>query len=45
VIFSPVHSQVNLPEFAQWILNDRLDDVRFGHQLHKTIWGADATGV
>jgi 7-carboxy-7-deazaguanine synthase len=45
VIFSPVHSQLNLPELAQWILTDRLEDVRFGHQLHKTIWGAGATGV
>lgn len=45
VIFSPVHGQVDLPEMAAWILEDRLDDVRFGSQLHKLIWGAEATGV
>lgn len=45
VIFSPVHGSVDLPQMAQWILEDGLDHVRFGSQLHKTIWGADATGV
>jgi 7-carboxy-7-deazaguanine synthase len=44
-IFSPVHASVDLPQMAQWIIDDRLDGVRFGHQLHKTIWGADAKGV
>jgi hypothetical protein len=27
------------------MIEDRLDGVRFGHQLHKTIWGAEAKGV
>lgn len=44
VIFSPVHGKVNLDQFAAWILEDRLD-VRFGYQLHKLIWGAEARGV
>ncbi len=30
---------------ADWIVTDKLAGVRFGHQLHKTIWGADAQGV
>ena len=45
VIFSPAHGEIDLPSLAQWILNDGLDEVRFGHQLHKTIWGAEAKGV
>lgn len=45
VIFSPVHGRVDLPELASWIIADGLEDVRFGHQLHKTIWGEQATGV
>jgi 7-carboxy-7-deazaguanine synthase len=45
VIFSPVHGKVDLPEMASWILEDGLQKVRFGSQLHKVIWGADAQGV
>ena len=45
VVFSPVHGQVDLEEFASWIIRDGLDGVRFGYQLHKIIWGADAIGV
>lgn len=45
VIFSPVHGKVDLPQMAGWILEDGLQKVRFGSQLHKTIWGADAQGV
>lgn len=44
-IFSPVHQVVDLPQMAQWMIDDRLEHVRFGHQLHKTIWGAEAKGV
>jgi 7-carboxy-7-deazaguanine synthase len=45
VFFSPVHKGVNLEELARWMIEDGLDGVRFGHQLHKIIWGADAQGV
>jgi 7-carboxy-7-deazaguanine synthase len=45
VVFSPVHGQVDLEAFASWIIRDGLDGVRFGYQLHKIIWGADAIGV
>lgn len=45
VIFSPVHGKVDLPQMAGWILEDGLDKVRFGSQLHKIIWGAEARGV
>jgi len=44
VIFSPVHGALDLPQMAEWILADRLE-VRFGCQLHKLIWGAEARGV
>lgn len=45
VFFSPVHGGVSLQDMAKWILEDGLDGVRFGYQLHKVIWGADAEGV
>lgn len=45
VFFSPVHGGVDLEDMARWILEDGLDGVRFGYQLHKVIWGADARGV
>jgi 7-carboxy-7-deazaguanine synthase len=45
VIFSPVHGQLDLADMAQWILDDGLENVRFGYQLHKLIWSAEARGV
>lgn len=51
VIFSPVAPDpagawegLEAKSLAEWILADRLP-VRFGGQLHKQIWGADARGV
>jgi 7-carboxy-7-deazaguanine synthase len=44
VIFSPVHGGLDLAALASWILEDGLP-VRFGYQLHKIIWGAEAKGV
>ncbi|HYM11073.1 MAG TPA: radical SAM protein [Bryobacterales bacterium] len=44
VLFSPVWGQMDLQQMAAWILADELD-VRFGYQLHKLIWGAEARGV
>lgn len=45
VTFSPVHGVTDLKALAQWMLDDGLEGVRFGSQLHKTIWGAEAHGV
>ena len=45
VYFSPVHGAVDLAAFAGWMVEDGLEGVRFGNQLHKQIWGADAQGV
>ncbi len=45
VIFSPVHGDVDLEQMAGWMLEDDLQDVRFGYQLHKLIWGPEAIGV
>jgi len=42
--FSPVHGRLDPQELAAWILRDRLR-VRLNLQLHKYIWGADATSV
>lgn len=38
VLFSPVYTQVNPTELAEWILQDRLP-VRMQVQLHKILWG------
>lgn len=38
VLFSPVYSQVNPTELAEWVLADRLL-VRMQLQLHKVLWG------
>ena len=45
VSFSPVHGQTDTQALARWILDDALENVRYGHQLHKTIWGSAAQGV
>lgn len=44
LLVSPVWSDLDLEGLAEWILEDRLP-VRFQLQLHKLIWGAEATGV
>jgi 7-carboxy-7-deazaguanine synthase len=44
ILFSPVWDAPDLPAMARWILDDRLP-VRFQLQLHKLIWGPEATGV
>jgi 7-carboxy-7-deazaguanine synthase len=38
VLLSPSHGQVEPPELAKWIVEDRLP-VRFQMQLHKVLWG------
>ena len=42
--FSPVFGAVDPRLLAGWILEDRLP-VRLNLQLHKIIWGPEATGV
>lgn len=44
ILFSPVWGELDPEQLAQWILKDRLP-VRFQLQLHKILWGPDATGV
>lgn len=44
VLMSAAHGMVEYRDLAEWIMRDRLP-VRFNMQLHKHIWGADATGV
>ncbi len=44
ILISPVWGSVSLASLAKWMLEDRLP-VRFQLQMHKLIWGPDATGV
>ena len=44
LLVSPVWNEIDLEELSGWILEDGLP-VRFQLQLHKLIWGPDATGV
>ena len=44
VHFSPVFGKQDFRELAQWILDDHLD-AKLHLQLHKIIWGTEATGV
>lgn len=38
VLFSPVYSQINSTDLAEWVLQDKLP-VRMQVQLHKILWG------
>ncbi len=44
LLISPVWGDIDLEDLADWILSDGLP-VRFQVQVHKLIWGAEATGV
>lgn len=44
VLFSPVWGWVEPRDLAAWLLGERID-ARMQIQLHKVIWGGDATGV
>lgn len=44
LLMSPVWGEIDLEEMTSWILVDGLP-VRFQLQLHKLVWGAEATGV
>jgi 7-carboxy-7-deazaguanine synthase len=44
ILFSPAWGLLSAADLSQWILQDNLP-VRLQIQLHKVIWGAEATGV
>ncbi len=44
VLFSPVRETLGPEELAAWLVEDRLP-VRLQLQVHKVIWGNEATGV
>ena len=44
VYFSPVHGELDPALLSAWILEDGLE-VRLNLQLHKYVWGEDASGV
>lgn len=45
ILMSPVFGEVENIELANWILEDKLKNVRFQVQLHKYIWHPDTKGV
>uniref|UniRef100_UPI00047DAE40 radical SAM protein n=1 Tax=Caldanaerobius polysaccharolyticus TaxID=44256 RepID=UPI00047DAE40 len=45
IIFSPVYKAIEPDQIASWIIEDRLDSVRFQLQLHKYIWNPTIRGV
>ncbi|RMH60426.1 MAG: radical SAM protein [Zetaproteobacteria bacterium] len=44
ILFSPCWGRLEPHQLAEWILRDHLE-VRLQLQLHKYIWGSEATGV
>jgi len=44
ILFSPVESRLPAKQLAEWILRDHLP-VRLQIQMHKHIWGAEASSV
>lgn len=44
LLASPVHGELDPKQLVAWVLEDRLP-VRVQVQIHKYIWGADASGV
>jgi 7-carboxy-7-deazaguanine synthase len=44
VLFSPVHGELDARDLVGWVVRDKLA-VRVNLQLHKYVWGPDATGV
>lgn len=44
ILFSPAWEALDVRELSSWIIQDRAP-VRMHLQMHKTIWGAKATGV
>ncbi len=44
VLVSPVHRAVDPKDLARWILESGVE-ARLNLQLHKIVWGPDATGV
>jgi len=44
ILFSPVYNRMDIKDLSEWILADGMN-VRLQSQLHKHIWGAEATGV
>ena len=45
VLMSPVFGEIENIDLATWILNDKLNNVRFQIQMHKYIWHPETRGV
>lgn len=45
IYVSPVFGKIELKEIAEYIINNKLNNVRFQLQIHKLVWRADMRGV
>lgn len=45
ITFSPVYGVIEPVEIVNWMIEDKLDNVRFQLQLHKYIWDPGIRGV
>lgn len=45
LLFSPIHGSCEPKDLSQWLLESRIPHGRLQLQLHKYIWGAQASGV
>ena len=45
VLISPVFGEIENIDLATWILNDKLNNIRFQIQMHKYIWHPETRGV
>lgn len=45
VYVSPVFGEIDLPEIAQYLMDNGLDNVRYQLQIHKFIWDSNMRGV
>jgi len=45
IIVSPVFGKIELVDIANYILDNKLNDVRLQVQLHKLVWDSNARGV
>jgi len=45
VLISPIFGIEKLPEFAVWVAESNLKNIRLNLQIHKYVWGANVHGV
>ena len=45
ILISPIFGIEKLPEFAIWVAQSNLKNIRLNLQIHKYVWGANIHGV